>query len=189
LQRLVSRLRRVLPEGDVRAVLRSEPGGYRLAVAAEAVDTPHFDRLPADDLIRRLETTQLSAPTGDELNALRARIRDVIANGSIPARKALLRALVHEIRVDARDHIQPFFRVPVSGSPAALTAGTSEDTEVHDPKVRALGGDVEVSEHNTNHLPTVNGPVVRLPEPSGDGLRFRDDGRNSRQLPVGPTAT
>jgi hypothetical protein len=32
---------------------------------------------------------------------------------------------------------------------------------------------VEVAEHNTNHLPTVNGPIIRLPEPSGAGLRFQ----------------
>lgn len=27
--------------------------------------------------------------------------------------------------------------------------------------------------HNANHLPTVRGPVIRLPAPSGRGLRFQ----------------
>ncbi|ARX87420.1 SARP family transcriptional regulator [Streptomyces alboflavus] len=56
LQVLVSRLRRVLPEGSVEA----ESGGYRLAVAADAVDVSRFERLlgrarAADDVARRAE--------------------------------------------------------------------------------------------------------------------------------------
>src|SRR5690606_19472827 len=41
LQALVSRLRRVLPDG----VIEAEPGGYRLAVAPDAVDVCRFERL------------------------------------------------------------------------------------------------------------------------------------------------
>ncbi|MEV4099302.1 BTAD domain-containing putative transcriptional regulator [Nonomuraea sp. NPDC049649] len=41
LQALVSRLRRVLPDG----VIEAEPGGYRLAVAPDAVDVCRFEQL------------------------------------------------------------------------------------------------------------------------------------------------
>jgi DNA-binding SARP family transcriptional activator len=41
LQRLVSRLRRALPDG----VVEGQPGGYRLAVAPEAMDAVRFERL------------------------------------------------------------------------------------------------------------------------------------------------
>src|SRR5690242_11014610 len=52
LQRLVSRLRKVLPEGTVEG----HPTGYRLAVAPDAVDAVRFERLVtgADDDPRRL---------------------------------------------------------------------------------------------------------------------------------------
>ncbi|WP_461034528.1 AfsR/SARP family transcriptional regulator, partial [Streptomyces mayteni] len=42
LQSLVSRLRRALPEPGL---IVSEPGGYRLAVARDAVDAARFERL------------------------------------------------------------------------------------------------------------------------------------------------
>jgi predicted ATPase/DNA-binding SARP family transcriptional activator len=41
LQRLVSRLRKVLPEGSIEG----QPSGYRLSIAPEAVDAVHFERL------------------------------------------------------------------------------------------------------------------------------------------------
>ncbi|NUR93188.1 MAG: AfsR/SARP family transcriptional regulator, partial [Nonomuraea sp.] len=43
LQALVSRLRRVLPDG----VIEADAGGYRLAVPQDAVDVPRFERLVA----------------------------------------------------------------------------------------------------------------------------------------------
>jgi len=46
LQSLVSRLRRVLPEGDAR--VESLPGGYRLLTAGEVTDVAHFERLAAE---------------------------------------------------------------------------------------------------------------------------------------------
>src|SRR6266536_811274 len=54
LQRLVSRLRKVLPDGSVDG----QPNGYRLAVAPDAVDAVRFERLVGqardDDDPRRL---------------------------------------------------------------------------------------------------------------------------------------
>jgi hypothetical protein len=169
--------------GEDRAARRSNPSDYLLAFEAGTLpERVCGDRLrelgttvarlrgSRDDLIRRIETTRPTDPTADELAALRAHIRHVIANGSTATRKALLRALVHEIRVDARDHIQPVFRVPVSGFPTNPTQDTPEDTKVHDPKVRALGGDVE---------------KARL-EPAQSGSRGRCP--SSRARTAGPTA-
>ncbi|MCM4076274.1 BTAD domain-containing putative transcriptional regulator [Paractinoplanes hotanensis] len=48
LQRLVSRLRKALPDG----VVEGHPAGYRLAVAPEAVDAVRFERLVADGQAR-----------------------------------------------------------------------------------------------------------------------------------------
>ena len=58
------------------------------------------------------------------LSDLRARIEEALTNGATPARKALLQSLIHEVRVESRDSVIPWFRVR-SGEPA---------------KVRALGG-------------------------------------------------
>jgi predicted ATPase/DNA-binding SARP family transcriptional activator len=46
LQSLISRLRRVLPQGDAR--VESLPGGYRLLTAGEVTDVAQFERLAAE---------------------------------------------------------------------------------------------------------------------------------------------
>jgi hypothetical protein len=51
------------------------------------------------------------------LTALQAHAARVIADGDPPGQKALLQALVHEIRVVSRDKIYPFFNVPVVRPP------------------------------------------------------------------------
>ncbi len=53
----------------------------------------------------------------DDLRLLQAHVVEVIADGDPPARKALLQALVHEIRVVSRDEIYPFFSLPVVRPP------------------------------------------------------------------------
>ncbi|MHB1585022.1 MAG: hypothetical protein ACYC0E_14860, partial [Acidimicrobiales bacterium] len=53
---------------------------------------------------------------------MRRNIEKALTGGAVPARKALLQALVHEIRVEGRDRVVPWFRVPGGA----------------DPKVRAL---------------------------------------------------
>ncbi len=81
-------------------------------------------RARREELLAAIEQASATAPDADELAALRDRIANALTNGSVPARKALLQSLVHEIRVDSRDRVVPWFRVP----------GGAE------PKVRALGG-------------------------------------------------
>jgi site-specific DNA recombinase len=81
-------------------------------------------RARREELLAAIEQASATAPSADELSALRDQIAHALANGSVPARKALLQSLVHEIRVDSRNRVVPWFRVPGGA----------------DPKVRALGG-------------------------------------------------
>ncbi len=81
-------------------------------------------RTRREELLVAIEQESVTAPDADELAVLRDQIADALAKGSVPARKALLQSLVHEIRVEGRDRVVPWFRVP----------GGAE------PKVRALGG-------------------------------------------------
>ncbi len=55
--------------------------------------------------------------TNDDLHTLQTHVADVIADGDPPGRKALLQALVQEIRVASRTEIHPFFYLPVVRPP------------------------------------------------------------------------
>lgn len=59
-----------------------------------------------------MQAVDLQAPSPETLEAVRAQLRDTIAEGSPTAKKALLQALVHEITAEGRHHIKPYFRVP-----------------------------------------------------------------------------
>ena len=48
---------------------------------------------------------------------MRHHIEHALTDGSVPARKALLQALVHEIRFEGRDRVVPWSRVPGSAEP------------------------------------------------------------------------
>jgi site-specific DNA recombinase len=76
------------------------------------------------DLLIAIGQEAAQTPDEDELAAMRQRIQSSLNDGAVGPRKALLQALVHEIRVQGRDGIVPWFRVP-TGS---------------EPKVRALVG-------------------------------------------------
>jgi site-specific DNA recombinase len=75
-----------------------------------------------EELVVAVQQASATAPDTEELAALRRQIEKSLKNGAVPARKALLQALVHEIRVEGRDRVVPWFRVPGGA----------------DPKVRAL---------------------------------------------------
>ena len=81
-------------------------------------------RARREELVAAVEDASASAPDADEIAAMRRHIAHALTTGAVPARKALLQALVHEIRVEGRDRVVPWFRVPGGA----------------DPKVRALGG-------------------------------------------------
>jgi len=72
-------------------------------------------RARREQLADEMEDADLTAPTPEELSALRQRVTEAVARGSAGPVKALLQALVHEIRVDSRDAIHPTFRVPLGG--------------------------------------------------------------------------
>lgn len=64
---------------------------------------------------RREELAVDEAPkplTDEELRALQAHVREVIETGDPPARKALLQALVEEVRVVSRAEMYPSFSCP-----------------------------------------------------------------------------
>lgn len=52
------------------------------------------------------------APTKADLRAVREHVRTALATKPLSERKALMHALVHEIRVTSRAEIQPIFRFP-----------------------------------------------------------------------------
>jgi len=72
-------------------------------------------RARREQLADEMEEADLTAPTPEELSALRQRVTEAVENGPSASVKALLQALVHEIRVDSRDAIHPTFRVPMGG--------------------------------------------------------------------------
>ncbi len=95
--------------------------GARLAkLGAKITDL----RTRRENLLAAMDQASADVPSDAELSALRAHIDDALANGATPARKALLRALVHEVRAESRDKVVPWFRVR-GGEPQ---------------KVRGLGG-------------------------------------------------
>ena len=60
---------------------------------------------------------ELEPLNDDDLHALQAHVAQVVAEGDPRARKALLQALVQEIRVVSRAEIYPFFNLPVVRPP------------------------------------------------------------------------
>jgi hypothetical protein len=84
------------------------------------------------DLADEMDEAILTAPTKEELSALRERVAEAVAEGSTAPIKVLLQALIHEIRVESREAIHPIFRVPVS-------VDTSGDDAVRAPS-RSVGG-------------------------------------------------
>ena len=67
-------------------------------------------------LKQALAAAHVAAPDPAMLAILRARVREAVISSEMPARKALLRTLVAEIRVEDRNTIRPFFWVPTNTS-------------------------------------------------------------------------
>ncbi len=72
-------------------------------------------RARREQLADEMDDADLTAPTAEELSVLRERVTEAVAQGSAGPVKALLQALIHEIRVDSRQAIHPTFRVPLGG--------------------------------------------------------------------------
>ncbi len=79
-------------------------------------------RARRDELADALDATAVVPPSEEVLAELRTRIAEAIDKGSDADRKVLLQALVHEVSVTGRDHIEPFFRVPQGNHAEAVRA-------------------------------------------------------------------
>ncbi|MEU6123279.1 BTAD domain-containing putative transcriptional regulator, partial [Streptomyces sp. NPDC047123] len=103
LQRLVSRLRKLLPEGAVEG----QPDGYRLRVAPDAVDAVRFERLLAEGRAHGEDPEHRARVLGRALGLWRgAALQDVGLQGSgaydaVIVRLEGLRLTATEERVDA----------------------------------------------------------------------------------------
>jgi hypothetical protein len=67
------------------------------------------------ELAAAIEDEELTGPSPEELDALRARIRGAIDHGPVTLRKAVLQELVAEVRIESRRVIRPTFRLPLRG--------------------------------------------------------------------------
>jgi len=89
-----------------------------------------------------LATNTTAAPDPAALTALRRRIQDIFARGNGPTRKALLKTLIAEIKVDNRHTIRPFFYVPT------LTSNNKPQVAVRDPGPQVEVGGLEPPSHD-----------------------------------------
>nr|WP_202487725.1 BTAD domain-containing putative transcriptional regulator [Streptomyces sp. SID8354] len=103
LQRLVSRLRKALPAG----VVEGRPDGYRLTLAADAVDAVRFERLVAAGRARTEDTSRRARLLGEALDLWRgaamqdAGPQDSAAFDAAAGRLEALRLTATEERADA----------------------------------------------------------------------------------------
>jgi hypothetical protein len=93
-----------------------------------------------EELLAAMDQASAQMPSDAELSALRAQIDDALANGATPASKALLLALVQEMRAESRDKIVPCFRVR-GGEPGEVRPlGGSAPRGGLEPAAYCLGG-------------------------------------------------
>jgi site-specific DNA recombinase len=69
------------------------------------------------DLAEEASESQPGVPDPAQLGELVEDIERALRDGALPERKAVMQAVVAEVRVRDRGHIQPVFRVPVFGPP------------------------------------------------------------------------
>jgi site-specific DNA recombinase len=85
-------------------------------VQALTVKTAELQHRQAE-LTAAIDQIAAQPPSQAILAHLRERIHEAVTRGPMPAKKALVQALVHEIRVEGRDAIIPTFRVPTLAEP------------------------------------------------------------------------
>jgi site-specific DNA recombinase len=130
----------------------------------------------ADLRCRRAELTAL-LDTGDtparprdvDLQQIREHIRDVIEQGDRRTSKALVRKLVHEVRVGSREDIVPTFRVPTDS--VLIVDGVVEVAGVEPASSKLFAGLLRAqpargSQMVTDHRPSMTTPA-RKGVPSG----------------------
>ncbi len=123
-----------------RYLLAFEAGSLPEAVCGERVR--NLGTKAGELLARRIELeyevldAETPTITRRELAKGRRHVADTIASGAPEAKKALLQALVAEIRVESRKAVRPFFRVPIdataaSGYAAARICAEAEHDRLH----------------------------------------------------------
>ena len=96
-------------------------------------------RARREELVVGIEPVSLTAPDPDELATTRLQIEKSLKTGSVPARKALLQALVQEIRVEGRDRVVPWIRVPGGADPKVRALARSAPPAGLEPATHGLG--------------------------------------------------
>jgi hypothetical protein len=91
-----------------------------------------------EELVVAVQQASASAPDAEELAAMRRQLEKSLKNGAVPARKALLQALVHEIRVEGRDRVVPWFRVPGGANPKVRALARSAPPAGAGPVLRRV---------------------------------------------------
>ncbi|MCK9930269.1 hypothetical protein MXD62_24415 [Frankia sp. Mgl5] len=119
------------------------------------------------------DATQPVPPTAADLTRLSTQIADAIRDGAPATLRRLTDALVAEITVTSRSHIQPTFRIPTQS--AAPTGGSDIGQRGTQPssdatEVRAIHGSVHPTSINANLNLHVNGPTVSV-EPTHTKIR------------------
>jgi site-specific DNA recombinase len=69
-------------------------------------------RLRRDELADLVDDVEVVPPSEEVLAEVRGRVAEAIERGTDAERKALLQALVANVSVTSREHIEPYFRVP-----------------------------------------------------------------------------
>jgi hypothetical protein len=72
------------------------------------------------ELAEEKSESEPTVPDPTELAELVGDIERALSDGELPERKAVMQAVVAEIRVRDRGQIQPVFRVPIIGPPYGL---------------------------------------------------------------------
>jgi hypothetical protein len=70
------------------------------------------------ELSAEADAEEVEPLSDEDLRALAAEVREVVAEGDLRQRKALVQALVQEVRVVSREEIYPFFFVPAVRPPS-----------------------------------------------------------------------
>ena len=95
-------------------------------------------RARREELAAAMEHASARAPDAGEIAAMRHHIEMALTDGSVPARKALLQALVHEIRVEGRNRVVPWFRAPGGVNPKVRALARSAPPAEAGPVLRSV---------------------------------------------------
>jgi site-specific DNA recombinase len=91
-----------------------------------------------EELAVAVQHASATAPDAEGIAEMRRHIEKAVTDGAVPVRKALLQALVHEIRVEGRDRVVPWFRVPGGAGPKVRPLARSAPPTGAGPVLRRI---------------------------------------------------